>query len=107
MAAGFRGKRNRKPDFADPLSTSLDELGKISDERAEANRVTRPSYDAVMAAFKLSQGDAKETRQRGGSDTQGVRKAHRRLPCRCRARPLRFPNASDNWMRIVAASMRS
>src|SRR3989475_5624031 len=64
MVAGLSRKKKSQAAFADQLSEALDEMRRIADELAEAIDRDAASYDAVMAAFKLSQGDAQETRQR-------------------------------------------
>jgi len=64
MVAGLSRKKKSQAGFVDQLSTALDEMRRIADELAEAIDRDAASYDAVMAAFKLSQGDAQETQQR-------------------------------------------
>src|ERR1700686_3117259 len=64
MVAGLSRKKKSQAGFADQLSAALDEMRKIADELAEAIDSDAASDDAVMTAFRLSQGDAKETRQR-------------------------------------------
>src|SRR5882757_7390472 len=57
MVAGLSRKKKSQAGYADQLSVALDELRKISDELAEAIDRDAASYDAVMAAFRLSQGE--------------------------------------------------
>src|SRR6266576_2932522 len=64
MVTGLSRKKKSQAGFADQLSAALDEMRRIADELAEAIDRDAASYDAVVAAFKLSQGAAKETLQR-------------------------------------------
>ena len=64
MVAGLSRKKTSQATFVDQLSTAIDELRRTADELTEAIDRDAVSYDAVMAAFKLPQGDAEETRKR-------------------------------------------
>jgi len=70
MVAALSRKKKSQAGFADRLSAALDEMRRVADELAEAIDRDAASYEAVMAAFKLPQGDAKETKQREESDTE-------------------------------------
>src|SRR6266700_77926 len=63
MVAGLSRKKKSQAAHVDQLSAALDEMRKTADELAEAIDRDAASYDAVMAAFRLPQGDAKEMRQ--------------------------------------------
>ena len=75
MVAGLSRKKKSQAGFVDQLSTALDELRKVSDELTEAIDRDSASYDAVMAAFKLPQGDAGETRAREEAPMQVAERA--------------------------------
>src|SRR5256886_7203655 len=64
MVAGLSRKRKSQAGFADQLSAALDEMRRTAEDLAEAIDRDAASYDAVMTAFKLPQGDAEEARQR-------------------------------------------
>src|SRR5271169_2542133 len=64
MVAGLSRKKKSQAGFVEQLSAALDEMRRIADELAEAIDRDAASYDAVMAAYKMSQGDAQETQQR-------------------------------------------
>src|SRR5207253_5363167 len=55
MVAALSRKKKSQAGFADQLSEALDEMRRIADELAEAIDRDAASYDAVMAAVKLSQ----------------------------------------------------
>src|ERR1051325_6432768 len=59
MVAGLSRKKKSHAAYVDQLSTALDEMRKTADELAAAIDQDAESYDAVMAAFKLPQGDRK------------------------------------------------
>jgi hypothetical protein len=58
MVAGLSRKKKSQARFVDQLSTALDELRLAADELTEAIDRDAASYEAVIAAFKLPQGDA-------------------------------------------------
>src|SRR2546425_846572 len=64
MVAGLSRKKKSQASFVDQLSVALDEMRKTAEEHAAAIDRDAQAYDAVMAAFKLPQGNAQETRQR-------------------------------------------
>src|SRR5258707_4178863 len=55
MVAGLSRKKKSQAEIAAHHSVALDEMRRIADELAEAIDRDAASYDAVMAAFKLSQ----------------------------------------------------
>src|SRR5690349_11580549 len=71
MVAGLSRKKKSQAGYADQLSAALEEMRKTVEELAEAIDRDAASYDAVIATFKLPQGDAQETRQR----EQAIQKA--------------------------------
>src|SRR6266851_1230568 len=64
MVTALSRKKKSQAAFADQLSAALDELRRAAEELTEAIDRDAASYDAVMAAFKLPQGDARQTRHR-------------------------------------------
>jgi len=59
----------------DQLSTQLDELRKTADQLAEIIDLDAESYNAVIAAFKLPQGNHEEIRQRDAAIQAATQKA--------------------------------
>ncbi len=72
MVAGLSRKKKSQAGFVDQLSAALDETRRIADELAEAIDRDAASYDAVMGAFKLPQGNAQETQQREEAGARGA-----------------------------------
>src|SRR6266852_5845975 len=64
MVAGLSRKKKSQSAHVEKLSEALDGLRRTADELTEAIDRDAASYDGVMAAYKLAQGDAQETRQR-------------------------------------------
>src|SRR5258705_2525215 len=60
VVVGVSRKKKTQAGFADRLSAALDELRRGANELTNAIDRDAQSYEAVMAAFKLPQGDAKE-----------------------------------------------
>src|SRR2546422_10491977 len=106
MVAGLSRKKKSQAGFVDQLSAALDEMRRIADELAEAIDRDAASYDAVMAAFKLSQGDAKETRQREEA-IQKATKGASEVPLQVAERTVALFEHLGQLDAIVAASMRS
>jgi formiminotetrahydrofolate cyclodeaminase len=106
MVAGLSRKKKSQAGFADQLSAALDEMRRIADELAEAIDRDAASYDAVMTAFKLSQGDAKDTRQREEA-IQKATKGASEVPLQVAERAVALFERLGQLDAIVAASMRS
>ena len=106
MVAGLSRKKKSQARFADQLSAALDEMRRIADELAEAIDRDAASYDAVMAAFKLSQGDAQETRQREEAIQKATRGASE-VPLQVAERSVELFERLGQLDAIAAASMRS
>jgi glutamate formiminotransferase/formiminotetrahydrofolate cyclodeaminase len=106
MVAGLSRKKKSQASFVDQLSTELEELRKVSDELAEAIDRDAASYDAVMAAFKLPQGDAEETKQREEA-IQKATKGASEVPMQVAERAVALFERLGQLDAIVAASMRS
>src|SRR5215470_5372167 len=64
MVAGLSRKKKLQAPFVDKLSENVDALRKIADELTAAIDRDASSYDAVMAAFKLPQGNPDEMQAR-------------------------------------------
>jgi glutamate formiminotransferase / formiminotetrahydrofolate cyclodeaminase len=106
MVAGLSRKKKSQAGFVDQLSAALDETRRIADELAEAIDRDAASYDAVMAAFKLPQGDAQETKQRGEA-VQRATKGAAEVPLQVAERAVALFERLGQLDAIVAASMRS
>jgi glutamate formiminotransferase len=106
MVAGLSRKKKSQAQYVDQLSTALDELRRASDELAEAIDRDAASYDAVMAAFKLPQGDAKETWQRE-EVIQTATKGAAEVPLQVAERTVALFERLGQLETIAAASMRS
>jgi formiminotetrahydrofolate cyclodeaminase len=81
-------------------------MRRIADELAEAIDRDAASYDALMAAYKLSQGDAQETRQREETIQKATRGASE-VPLQVAERTVELFERLGQLDAIVAASMRS
>ncbi len=106
MVAGLSRKKKSQAGFTDQLSAALDEMQRIADELAEAIDRDAASYDAVIAAFKLSQGDAQKTRQREEA-IQKSTKGAAEVPLQVAERTVELFERLGQLDAIVAASMRS
>jgi glutamate formiminotransferase/formiminotetrahydrofolate cyclodeaminase len=106
MVAGLSRKKKSQAGFADELSAALDEMRRIADELAGAIDRDAASYDAVMAAVKLSHGDAQGERQREEA-IQKATKAAAEVPLQVAERAVELFERLGQLDTIVAASMRS
>jgi formiminotetrahydrofolate cyclodeaminase len=106
MVAGLSRKKKSQAGFIDQLSTALDDMRKAADELAAAIDRDAESYDAVMAAFKLPQGNAEETRQREEA-IQKATKSASEVPLQVAERSIALFEQLGQLDTIVAASMRS
>jgi glutamate formiminotransferase len=106
MVAGLSRKKKSHAAYVDQLSTALDEMRKTADELAAAIDQDAESYDAVMAAFKLPQGDAQETRKREEA-IQKATKGAAEVPLQVAERTVALFERLGQLDGIVAASMRS
>jgi glutamate formiminotransferase / formiminotetrahydrofolate cyclodeaminase len=106
MVAGLSRKKKSQAGYADQLSAALDEMRRIADELTEAIDRDAASYDAVMAAFKLSQGDTQETRQREEAIQKATQGAAE-VPMKVAARAVELFERLGQLEGIAAASMRS
>jgi glutamate formiminotransferase len=106
MVAGLSRKKKSQAGFADQLSAALDEMRKIADELSEAIDRDAASYDEVMSAFKLPQGDAQETHRREEA-VQRTTKGAAEVPLHVAERAVALFERLGQLDAIVAASMRS
>jgi len=106
MVAGLSRKKKSQAGFVDQLSAGLDEMRKAADALSGAIDRDAESYDAVMAAFKLPQGDAQETQQREEAIQKATKKAAE-VPLEVAERAVALFEQLGQLDSIVAASMRS
>jgi len=106
MVAGLSRKKKSQAAYADQLSRELDSLRRIADELAEAIDRDAASYEAVMAAFKLPQGNAEEVQKRESS-IQAATKRASDVPLRVAEHTVALFERLGQLHAIAAASMRS
>jgi glutamate formiminotransferase/formiminotetrahydrofolate cyclodeaminase len=106
MVAGLSRKRKSQAAYADSLSRELDSLRRIADELAEAIDRDAASYEAVMAAFKLPQGNAEEVQKRE-SAIQAATKRASDVPLAVAEHTVALFERLGQLDAIAAASMRS
>ena len=97
MVAGLSRKKKSQILHVDKLSEHLDALRRTADELTEAIDRDAASYDAVMAAFKLPQGNAEETRAAREKPYRRRRRARRKCPWKWRKRRRRCMSGWCNW----------
>jgi formiminotetrahydrofolate cyclodeaminase len=90
----------------DRLSEHLDALRREADALTEAIDADAASYDAVMAAFKLPQGDTAETAQRNEA-IQTTTKGAAEVPLKVAERAVALFERLGQLETIAAASMKS
>jgi glutamate formiminotransferase len=106
MVAGLSRKKKSQAAFTEQLSDALDEMRRTADALAAAIDRDAASYDAVMAAFKLSQGDAQEIRQREEA-IQEATKGASEVPLQVAEQAVALFERLGQLDALVAASMRS
>jgi len=106
MVAGLSRKKKSQAEFVDQLSAGLDEMRKTADELATAIDRDAESYDAVMTAYKLPQGDAAETQAREDAIQKATRGAAE-VPMQIAEKTVALFERLGQLESIVAASMRS
>jgi glutamate formiminotransferase / formiminotetrahydrofolate cyclodeaminase len=106
MVAGLSRKKKSQGAFVDQLSESLDDLRRMAGELTEAIDRDAASYDAVMAAFKLPQGTAEETKRREEA-IQSSTRAAAEVPMRVAERAVALYERLGQLTSIAAASMKS
>ena len=106
LVAGLSRKKKSQAIYVDRLSDALDAMRGAAEELAHAIDQDAASYDAVMAAFKLPQGDAAETKER----EQAIQKATRgasEVPLQVAERTVTLFERLGQLASIAAASMKS
>jgi glutamate formiminotransferase/formiminotetrahydrofolate cyclodeaminase len=106
MVAGLSRKKKSQAAFVDQLSAALEEMRKTAEELAAAIDRDAESYDAVMAAFKLPQGDAQQARQREEAIQKATQGASE-VPLQVAERTVALYERLGQLELLVAASMRS
>src|SRR5580704_13066022 len=106
MVAGLSRKKKSQAAHVDKLSSELEELRRISNELAEAIDRDAASYDAVIAAFKLPQGNDEEVPKRESS-IQSATKGAADVPLQVAELSVVLFERLGQLDAIAAASMRS
>ena len=106
MVAGLSRKKKSQLRHVDQLSAQLDELRRAADSFHQAIDADAASYDAVMAAFKLPQGDAAETAKREETIQQATKGAAE-VPLRVAEGAVALLARLVQLETIAAASMKS
>jgi formiminotetrahydrofolate cyclodeaminase len=106
MVTGLSRKKKSQAAYVDQLSAALDDMRKTADELEEAIDRDAESYDEVMAAFKLPQGNTEETAQREES-IQKATKGAAEVPLQVAERTVALFEGLGQLESIIAASMRS
>jgi glutamate formiminotransferase len=106
MVAGLSRKKKSQAAYVDQLSAELDDLRKAADELTDAIDLDAASYDAVMAAFKLPQGNAEESSQRDAAIQSATKKAAE-VPLMVAEKGAQLKEKLLQLEKIAAASMKS
>jgi glutamate formiminotransferase/formiminotetrahydrofolate cyclodeaminase len=106
MVAGLSRKKKSQMAHVDKLSEMLDELRKTADELTQAIDLDAASYEEVMSAFKLPQGNAEETAQRNSS-IQAATKRAAEVPLEVAEKAARLNGRLLQLENIAGASMKS
>src|SRR5271157_5719813 len=106
MVAGLSRKKKSQILHTEKLSEQLDALRKTTDELTEAIDRDAAAYDAVMAAFKLPQGNAGETRLREDA-IQKATKGAAEVPLEVAEKAAALHARLVQLEAIAAASMKS
>jgi len=106
MVAGLSRKKKLQAPFVDKLSENVDALRKIADELTAAIDWDASSYDAVMAAFRLPQGNPEEMRARDVA-IQKATKGASEVPLKVAQKAAALVERLVQLEGISAASMKS
>jgi glutamate formiminotransferase/formiminotetrahydrofolate cyclodeaminase len=106
MVAGLSRKKKSQAMHVDKLSEHLDALRREADALSEAIDGDAASYDAVMAAFKMPQGDAEEIASREQRIQQTTKRAAD-VPMKVAERAVALFERLGQLEAIAAASMKS
>jgi len=106
MVAGLSRKKKSQAAHVDRLSAELDALRRDSDELTQAIDRDAASYNAVLAAHKMPQGDAQEIHQRQAAIQAATRVASE-VPLEVAERTVALFERLGQLEAIAAASMKS
>jgi glutamate formiminotransferase/formiminotetrahydrofolate cyclodeaminase len=106
MVAGLSRKKKLQAPFVDKLSENVDALRKIADELTAAIDRDASSYDAVMAAFKMPQGNDAEKTAREAA-IQAATKGASEVPLEVAEKAAGLVERLVQLEAISAASMKS
>jgi glutamate formiminotransferase/formiminotetrahydrofolate cyclodeaminase len=106
MVAGLSRKKKSQATVVDRLSEALEDMRRVADDLAEAIDRDAASYDAVMAAFKLPQSNAAETKSREDAIQTATRGAAE-VPLQVAERTVALFERLGQLASIAAASMKS
>jgi len=106
MVAGLSRKKKSQVAYVDQLSEQLDDLRKTADELVQAIDQDATSYDAVMAAFKLPQGNPEETRTRESAVESATKRASE-VPLAVAEKASKLGQRLLQLEAVAAASMKS
>ena len=106
MVAGLSRKKKSQAAHLDKLSEHLDALRQTTGELAAAIDRDAASFDAVMSAYKLPQGDAEEIRRRDAA-IQHATKGASEVPLEVAERTVAVFERLVQLETIAAASIRS
>ena len=106
MVAGLSRKKKSQAAHVDKLSAELDALRRAVDQLAEAIDRDAASYEAVMAAFKLPQGNPDEAQRREAAIQAATRGASE-VPLEVAERAVALLERLGQLNAIAAASMKS
>jgi formiminotetrahydrofolate cyclodeaminase len=106
MVAGLSRKKKLQAPFVDKLSENVDVLRKIADDLTAAIDRDAASYEAVMAAFKMPQGNDEEKTARGTA-SQAATKGASEVPMEVAEKAASLVERLVQLEAISAASMKS
>jgi glutamate formiminotransferase / formiminotetrahydrofolate cyclodeaminase len=106
MVAGLSRKKKSQAMHVERLSEEVDSLRNATDELAEAIDRDAAAYDAVMAAFKLPQGNAEEAAARDAA-IQSATKGAADVPMQVAEKAARLQQRLLQLESIAAASTKS
>jgi glutamate formiminotransferase/formiminotetrahydrofolate cyclodeaminase len=106
MVAGLSRKKKTQATHVDKLSDALEAMRHDADALAEAIDRDAAAYDAVMAAFKLPQGNAQEVKTRENA-IQAATRGAAEVPLHVAERTVALFERLGQLASIAAASMKS
>src|ERR1700728_3774197 len=103
---GWRGKKKAQLSVVDKLSDALEEMRKASDALTAAIDRDSSAYDAVLAAFKMPQGDGEEIKARDAA-IQAATRGATEVPLEVANSTVALFERIGQLATIAAASMKS